>query len=176
MFFSPTTYCAKGRGLGISLIPFKCLGLGTPAGSPALQFRSHTVYPRSPHSQIKGSFPIPDSSPKFWARDNSHWSAIKKQTKYTSSSGSLICYNSSKNSGTLATDICKLIMKDTRQEWPSGLETQDKHTSGASRHTTMLASTNSEVIQTPWFRSLYGGSIIIQQKDWLNILPLAIGS
>lgn len=134
----------KVGSLGISLTPFKCLGLGTPAGSPALQFRSHTVYPRSPHSQIKGSFPIPDASPKFWAWDNSHWSAIKKQTKYTSSSGSLTCYNSSKNSGTLATDICKLFMKDTRQEWPSGLETQDKHTSGASRHTT-----NPEVVQTP---------------------------
>lgn len=152
----------KVGSLGISLTPFKCLGLGTPAGSPALQFRSHTVYPRSPHSQIKGSFPIPDASPKFWAWDNSHWSAIKKQTKYTSSSGSLTCYNSSKNSGTLATDICKLIMKDTRQEWPSGLETQNKHTSGASRHTT-----NPEVVQTPWFN---------QQNDWLNILPLASGS
>lgn len=96
---------------------------------------------------------------------------LKGKTKYTSSSGSLICYNRSKNSGTLFTDMCRLIVKDTTQEWPHGLETWDGYVRRNlepvcfSRHTT----TTSGSVQAPQFGSFYGGST--SQNDWLKYLP-----
>lgn len=71
---------------------------------------------------LHGQMPV-----KSRACRNSDWSAIKKQNKTYFLFGLIKLLHRSKNSGTLFTDICRFIIKDTMREWPRGLETQDSY-------------------------------------------------